>query len=490
MSIANFPKITGSRGREIPRLSTCDVDSAIDIASRYRVCYNNGMKLTFFGGTGEVTGSNYLLESGGVKIMIDCGLHQGSHYADRENFAPFKYDPKEITAVFVSHSHLDHIGLLPKLVKSGFGGSIYSTGATKDFAELMLIDSEHLLLEEAKREAKPPLYIEADVEAVRRQWHGIPYHEPTVVGPFTVTLFDAGHILGSACIQVRTEGKTIVFSGDLGNYPAPIIKPTEMLTGADYCLVESTYGNRIHEDPEKRRELLEDTIEDTVRAGGTLVIPTFAMERTQELLFQLHNLIEQKRVPHVPVFIDSPLAIKLTAVYKKHESYFNQETENIVRSGDDIMNFPGLHLTLTTEQSKEINDVPSPKIVIAGSGMSNGGRILHHELRYLPDPKNTILFVGYQAQGTLGRQILDGASEVRIFGETVPVRCKRVNIPGYSAHADEPRLLKWVGSMRSTLKKVFVVQGESDSSNALAAKIRDTLALDAEVPTGGETVEL
>jgi metallo-beta-lactamase family protein len=449
------------------------------------------MKLAFYGGAGDVTGANYMLESGDTKIMVDCGLHQGGHYAEKRNFEPFLYDPKTIAAVFVTHSHLDHIGLLPKLEKDGFTGMIYSTNATKDFAEIMLLDSEHILGKEAEREAKPPLYVTTDIERLMEHWRGIRYHEPLVVGPFTVTAFDAGHILGSASYRIEAEGKAIVFSGDLGNTPAPIIKPTEIPTGrVDYCLVESAYGDRVHENEDTRREELEDAIENTVRAGGTLVIPTFAMERTQELLYQMHNLFQEKRIPRVPVFIDSPLAIKLTVVYKKYESYFNTETQHIAKSGDDILNFPGLRLTLTTEQSKEINDVPPPKVVIAGSGMSNGGRILHHEIRYLPDPKSTILFVGYQAQGTLGRQILDGAREVNIFGETVPVRCKKVNIPGYSAHADQPRLLHWVGGMRQTLKKVFVVQGEETSSTTLAAKIRDTMALATEVPKAGETVEL
>ncbi len=240
----------------------------------------------------------------------------------------------------------------------------------------------------------------------------------------------------------------------------------------------------------QRREMLERAVEDTVKAGGTLMIPTFALERTQEMLYHLHQLFQEGRIPRVPVFIDSPLAIKLTAIYKKYEGLFNAETQHIAKSGDDILNFPGLRLTLTTEQSKEINDVPSPKIVIAGSGMSNGGRILHHEMRYLPDPKSSILFVGYQAQNTLGRMVLDGATEVRIFGETVPVRCRVINIPGYSAHADQPHLLEWLGHMKRTLKKVFVVQGEEQSSEALAVKIRDEFAIAAEVPKVGEAADL
>lgn len=459
------------------------------------------MKLIFYGGVGEVTGSNYVLElgsdhnkeqssNGAEKIMIDCGLHQGSHYAERRNFEPFPYNPKEFSAVFVTHSHLDHIGRLPKLEKDGFGGEIFSTPATKDFSELLLLDSEHILSKEAEREKRPPLYTTADVEDVMKMWRGVGYHEPLKVGGFTVEFLDAGHILGSAIIKVEAEGKTVVFSGDLGNSPSPVIQPTEKVLYADYCLVESTYGNRVHESVSERREMLEDVIEDTVRASGTLIIPAFAMERTQELLYHLHQLFKEGRVPRVPVFIDSPLAIKLTAVYKKYESYFNEETYEIARAGDDILNFPGLRLTLTAEQSKEINDVPPPKVIIAGSGMSHGGRILHHEIRYLPDPKSTILFIGYQAKGSLGRQILDGADKVKIFGEDVPVRCHKRVIPGYSAHADQPRLLEWVREMRKNLKKVFVVQGEREESEALAQKIRDELAVETEIPTPGEEVDL
>lgn len=449
------------------------------------------MKLTFYGGTGEATGANYILESNGMKIMVDCGLHQGSHYAERENFEPFPYDAKSITAVFITHSHLDHIGRLPSLVRAGFTGKIYSTGATKDFAELMLIDSEHLLMKEAEREGKMPLYNNDDIAQVRRQWEGLNYHQPVTVGDFTAELFDAGHILGSAIVKIQVEGKTIIFSGDLGNFPAPIIQPTEMIDfPVDYCVIESTYGDRIHENVDERKQQLESAIVETVKAGGTLMIPTFAMERTQELLYHLHQLFEEHKIPRVPVFIDSPLAIKLTEVYKKHESYFNKETRDIAKSGDDILNFPGLRLTLTTEQSKEINDAPQPKVVIAGSGMSNGGRILHHEQRYLPDPKSMIIFVGYQAVGSLGRIILDGAKEVKIFGETIPVRAKVINIPGYSAHADQPHLLEWLGHMKGTLKKVFIVQGEQASSEILGQKIGEQFGLATEVPKQNEQVEL
>jgi len=437
-----------------------------------------------------VTGANYLLESQGVKILIDCGLHQGGHFAEKQNFEPFPYSPQDISAVFITHAHIDHTGLLPKLYKDGFRGNIHSTPPTRAFAELLLLDSETLLLKEAEREHRPPVYLKEDVKEMMGLWKTLHYHEVLELKPFRIMLYDAGHILGSAIICVETEGKTVVFSGDLGNYPAPIIKSTEKISKADYCVVESTYGDRIHEGVDRRREMLEDAIEDTVKSGGTLLIPAFAMERTQELLYHLNALVEEHRIPRVPVFIDSPLAIKITAVYQKYENYFNRETQALVRSGDDILNFPGLRFSLTTEQSKEINDVPPPKIVIAGSGMSHGGRILHHEARYLPDPKSMILFVGYQAVGSLGRAVLDGAKEVKIFGEKVPVNCRVRAISGYSAHADQPRLLEWVGTMRRTLKRVFVVQGEPQASSALAVKIRDELAVYAEVPKEGETFTL
>ena len=454
------------------------------------------MRLTFHGGAGSVTGANYLLESSVIghqpsyKILIDCGLMQGSNYAERQNFEPFPYDPKEISAVFVTHSHLDHIGRIPKLYKDGFRGEIYSTPACRDFSELLLLDSENILSREAEREKREPICDANDVNKTVKLWKGRDYHEKVSVGPFTVELYDAGHILGSAFIKVEAEGKSVVFSGDLGNSPAPIIRPTEKITEADYCLIESTYGDRVHQNVDTRREDLENVIEDTVKSGGVLMIPAFAMERTQELLYHMDQLFEQGRVPRVPVFVDSPLAIKLTVVYKKYEEYFNKETAAIASSGDDILNFPQLRFTLSTEQSKQINGVAPPKIIIAGAGMSQGGRILHHERRYLSDPKSTIIFIGYQAKGSLGRLILDGAEEVKIMGEKIPVRCKRVNIPGYSAHADRDGLLRWLSPMRQSLKKVFVVQGDPEASDALAQKIRDDLAIATEVPKIGQVVEL
>ena len=448
------------------------------------------MKITFWGGAGTVTGSNYLVETGKTKILVDCGLNQGSHFAEKENFKPFPYDPKEIQAVFVTHAHVDHTGRLPKLLKEGFRGTVYSTPPTKDFAELLLMDSEHLMQMEAQREKEPPLYSTEDVNELMKFWEGIPYHEKVEVGDISVELFDAGHILGSCTVLISGDGKRVVFSGDLGNYPAPIIQPTEPLPDADYCVLESTYGDRIHERTENRRDDLEDVVEDTVKSGGVLLIPAFAMERTQELLYHLHQLFEEKRIPKIPVFLDSPLAIKLTTVYKKYEKYFNPDSKHLAASGDDILNFPELQLTLTTEQSKAINQVPPPKIIIAGSGMSQGGRILHHERLYLSGAKNTILFVGYQSMGSLGRRVLEGEKRVHIFGEEVSVNAKVRSLPAYSAHADQSQLIAWIYPHRERLKKVFVVQGEGEASQVLSQKLRDELAVDTLIPDKGQSVVL
>lgn len=452
------------------------------------------MKLTFYGGADTVTGSNYLLEEGGTRILIDCGLYQGPSFCEKRNFEPFPYDPKSIEAVLVTHSHIDHIGRLPQLQKAGFHGKIYSTFPTKDFAEALLVDSEHILGKEAEEKGLSPIYTLVDIEKTMPLWQGVHYHKKFKLGDFDVEFFDAGHILGSAFIKVNNrDGKSIVFSGDLGNVATPIVKDTETITHADYALIESAYGGRVHENLDKRDDLLEDVIEETVKAKGTLMIPAFAMERTQALLFEINEFVENGRIPKVPIFIDSPLAIKLTAVYQKYSSdpeYYDQEALATMRKGDAIFDFPGLKFTLTTEQSKEINDVPPPKVIIAGSGMSNGGRILHHESRYLSDPKSAILFIGYQATGTLGRLIEEGAKSVRIFGQEIAVHCKIRSISGYSAHADQPKLLEWLTPMKDSLKKVFVVQGEEDQQHSLAEKIKDELAIDAEIPSINKTYEL
>lgn len=435
-----------------------------------------------------MTGANYMLESGDTKILIDCGLHQSGSFSENPNWDPFPYDPKEIAAVFPTHAHVDHTGLLPKLVKGGFQGKVYSTPPTRDFANLLLLDSEHVLIEEAERLGQPVLYGIREVEELMAKWIGIPYHQPVTIGPMKVTLYNSAHILGSGIVVVEAEGKRIVFSGDLGNSPAPIIGVTEKIDYADYCVIESTYGDRIH--PPMHSGIIEDVIEETAKAKGVLMIPSFAMERTQKLLFEINELIENNRIPRVPVFLDSPLAAKVTVVYKQYKDYFDETTKHLLKGDNMLFDFPGLKTTVSTEDSKAINEVKPPKIIIAGSGMSQGGRILHHEKRYLSDSKNTILFVGYQSRGSLGSRIQQGDKMVKIHKEEVPVRCRIVTIGGYSAHADQGQLLDWLSSMRTSLRKVFMVQGEDEAARVFAKKAINDLAVHAEVPEKGKTYEL
>ena len=465
------------------------------------------MKITFFGGAQHVTGANYLLDSGTIKFLVDCGLNQGSKYAEDLNYQPFKYDPKEISFVFVTHSHIDHIGLLPKLYKNGFRGKVYTTSATKDLMAVALPDNMRQILEEAKKDGHEPLFTQEDVDGLMSLVEGVHYDETIELGTAgeadggpRVFFHDAGHILGSAIIEVQWrengELKKIYFSGDLGNPPTPLLQVTESVKDANYIVVESAYGDRLHEDRTERKEKLKEVIVSTIKNGGVLMIPSFAIERTQELLFELNELFNAGLIPKVPVFIDSPLAIKMTAVYKKHSDYFNKEAMYLIHSGDDIFNFPGLKMTSTTEESKAINNVPAPKIIIAGSGMSQGGRILHHEARYLSDPKNTILFVGYQVDGSLGRRIQKGDKEVRVLGMPVQVNCKIVSISSYSAHADQKGLFEWVaGSTKlkggaGNLKEVFVVQGEEEAAKTLANLIHEDLSVTAIAPTEAQEVDL
>lgn len=459
------------------------------------------MKITFLGASKIVTGSCYLLKFGNMKILVDCGLYQGESYCEDLNFKPFEYDPKEISAILVTHAHIDHIGRIPQLYRNGFVGKIYSTPPTKDFAEILLLDSEHILRKEAEEKGKEPLYGVNDVLDVMNLWETVPYHERIKINTHScgtapgceVEFYDAGHVLGSSSIVIRADGKQVVFSGDLGNIDTPFLKPTEFFETADYAVLESTYGNRRHSDLKKRKDLFEDIIEETARANGVLLIPAFALERTQEMIFELNELVEHKRIPNVRVFIDSPLAIKLISVYQKYSHnplYFNEGYIGRVNNGDSIFNFPRLKMTLTSEESKEISRVPSPKIIVAGSGMSQGGRILRHEREYLPHSENSILFVGFQAKNSLGRLILDGAPVVKIEGEDIKVRARIRSISGYSAHADQIQLMRWVSPMRFTLKKIFLTHGEEEEALPLAQRIKDEFAVNAGAPSLGEEVVL
>ncbi|MEK7611926.1 MAG: MBL fold metallo-hydrolase [Patescibacteria group bacterium] len=447
------------------------------------------MKLTFHGGAKSVTGANYLLESGGTEILIDCGLEQGGGFCENENWSPFLYDVTRVAAIFPTHAHIDHTGRLPKIVKEGFRGTVYSTAPTREAAQLLLEDSDHILADEAERCKQKVIFEAKDIHTLMALWKTMEYHQSVHVGPFTVTAMNSAHVLGSSFLLVEAEGKKIIFSGDMGNAPMPLLGSPELMPKADYCVIESAYGDRIHEDLPRRKEILEDVIEETIKRGGTLMIPAFAMERTQEILFEIDDLVTRGRIPHIPVFLDSPLAIKLTAVYKKYDNYFDHPKGKQHR-GEHDFSFSSLRQTITTAESRSINEVRGAKVIVAGSGMMHGGRILHHAKRYLPDPNSTLLIVGYQARNSLGRQILDGVPTITIHGETVPVRAHIKAIGGYSAHADQNQLLHWIYPVRGSLKKVFIVQGEEEAAEALRVRIVDKFAVHASVPSRGDEVVL
>ncbi len=461
------------------------------------------MKLTFLGGAHSVTGANYLLEHKNQKILIDCGLFQGSEFADELNYTPFGYKPSEVQHVLITHSHIDHVGRLPKLFRDGFRGSVITTGASVDMIRVTLPDNMRHIEEEARDMGREPLFHESDMNGLFGLLWETQYHKDIDLGDgISAKFLDAGHILGSAIIVISWKdadgtAKKIAFTGDLGNPPTPLLRPTEYVSDVDYVVIESAYGDRIHENRDQRRELLRGVVMETMQGNGALLIPSFAVERTQELLYELDQISHEHSFENVPVFVDSPLAIKMTSVYQKHGDYFNKEAAYLINSGDDIFHFKGLHMTASVEESKAINAAPFPKIIIAGSGMSQGGRILHHEQRYLPDPRSTILFIGHQVAGSRGRKIQQGDDVVRIFGENVPIRCRRITISSYSAHADQNGLLAWIERARNPLtgkktrlKHVFVVQGEESAAKELARLAAERFGLTTDAPAQGESVML
>lgn len=451
---------------------------------------NKIAKLTFCGGAGSVTGANFLFEVDGKKILVDCGLTQGRKIAEDINWEPFPYDPSSIDILFITHSHIDHIGRIPKLINDGFNGRIYSTKPTHSLSLPMLEDTAFILSKNEELDLAS-IYTKENLDKMMSMWVGFDYKEKIkITEDLHFEFLDAGHILGSAMILFTYNGKNILFTGDLGNSPSPILPDTDKIKNIDYLIMESVYGDRNHEDRDNRKKNLEKVIEDNYKRKGTLIIPTFSLERSQELLFELNELVENKRIPIMPIFFDSPLAIRLTEIYKKYKDYFNEKAKQAMIHDKHIFDFPGLHETLKSEESKKINDYPNPKVIIAGSGMSSGGRIVHHEKHFLPDRNNTILLLGYQSLGTPGRFIEEGIKNVRIMGEYIPVRAHVVKITGYSGHKDMDNLINFVEDSEDTLKKVFVVMGEPKSAFHLSQKIKDNLGIASFCPTFGDSVDL
>ncbi len=448
-------------------------------------------KISFHGGVGSVTGANFLLETGGGKILVDCGLIQGSEFAPAQNCEAFSYDPASVDVLLVTHAHADHIGRIPKLIHDGFKGTIYSTPPTRDLAAVMLEDAYRVMRAEAEKYGNPVCYEQEDIVGTLRVWKTHGYHDAfDVIDGVTATFSDAGHILGSAMITLARNGKKFLFTGDVGNSPQPLLNPPEVMPGYDYLLMESVYGDRLHEGVSERTALLLSHIKDTIKKQGTLIIPAFSLERTQAMLYEINNFVESGTIPAIPVFLDSPLAIKVTDLYRAHIGYLKPDIIAQIQGGDDIFDFPRFKMTKTVAESSEIKEVKGPKIIIAGSGMSHGGRILSHEKQFLEDPKTTLLLVGYQSVGSIGRLLEDGATRIRIDGVPIKVRAKIAKINGYSGHADRDQLINFVGEGGENAKQVFVCMGEERAALFLVQRLRDYLGLNAIAPAPHESYDI
>ncbi|MFH1789877.1 MAG: MBL fold metallo-hydrolase [bacterium] len=446
------------------------------------------MQISFHGAVGHVTGSCSLVDSKGLKILIDCGLFQGGSKEEKKNYQPFGFDPGEVSAVIITHAHLDHVGRLPLLVKRGFNGPIFATPATIKLAGLILRDAVSIMGYEFKKFNEPMLYDLDDVNAVESQFSIVDYGEKKEISGQKSTkskanfiFHEAGHIFGSAFVELRANNKTVVFSGDLGNTDVPILKETaNMPIGVDAVICESTYGGRIHEahTNEEREQIIEKTIISAIKRNGVLMIPSFALERTQQLLYILNKLIDRKHViPALPIFLDSPLAINATEIYRQYPQYYDSAAKKLYSADDDLFSFSSLNVTKSVDESKKINNVAGPKIIIAGAGMMNGGRILHHAIRYMPDKNSTLLFIGYQANGTVGRRILEGEKQIKIMGQKIPIRCFVEAIGALSAHGDQNKILDWIGGAKTLPKQVIFNHGEIDQSKIVADRLRQDLGL-------------
>ena len=473
------------------------------------------MKITFLGATKTVTGSNYLVEAAGKKFLIDCGMWQGKAELEEENYQEFEFNPAEIDFMLLTHAHIDHSGRIPKLYKEGYRNKIYAHKATCDLCALMLPDSGHIQEQESEwknrkrmrkgEEAREPLYTAEDALRCLEIFEPVKYDEIIDITPEIHARFnDAGHMLGSSIIElwVEEDGKRIktVFTGDLGNNDIPLLNEPTMIEDTDYLVMESTYGSRLHMRNDNKAEDFLNIVSETLDNGGTVVIPSFAVGRTQEILYEIDKLKDirkdeefrrkYKTLMRVPVYVDSPLAISATEVFKENMDLFDEDTQKEISKGENPLEFPGLKFTMTADESKALNEDPTPSIIISASGMCDVGRIKHHLKHNLWNPKSTILFVGYQAPGTLGYNIVNGAKKVKIFGEEIAVNARIEYIEGYSGHADQEGLMNFIYSFIEKPKHIFLVHGEKESQEVLKNKIEEETSLPVTIADFGETYDL
>lgn len=465
------------------------------------------MRLQFLGAARQVTGSQYYVEADGARLMIDCGMYQERAYLDR-NWAPSPVRLRDLDALLLTHAHVDHCGLAPKLVQEGFRGPIITTFASADLVELVLRDAAQIQAEDAafkekrhrkegRRGERPvkPLYTLRDVERTLPLLQSVPYDQPVRINDRVHAVFhDAGHILGSAMIELQVsdhgQPRRLVFTGDLGQWGRPIVRDPSRFTQADYLVMESTYGDRDHENHESVESQLQKIITETVSAGGKVVIPIFAIERAQELLYYLKRLLHARQIPDVPVFLDSPMAADVNEVFRNHRECFDVDAEEMVAEGHSLLKFPSLHVVRGIEESKAINDLKGPAVIMATSGMCTAGRIKHHLAQHIGNPACTILFVGYQSHGTLGRQVLDGNREVRIHGISRLVRARVAQVQGISGHADRTALLEWLSHFQKPPREVFITHGEQEAALEFAELVRQKFGWNVTVPNYRETVTL
>jgi metallo-beta-lactamase family protein len=463
------------------------------------------INLTPYGAARNVTGSRHLLDINGYRILLDCGLFQGRRADTYERNLHFPFDARSLNAVIISHAHMDHLGNLPNLVKQGFGGDVHCTSATLDLANIMLMDSANIqegdidyVNKVRRRHNEPavePLYIKSDVPPTLRLLRGCSYGHPFNLADNIQAVFqDAGHILGSAItiLYIDDNGRriSVCFTGDLGRNNMPIIQDPFVVTDSDVLIIESTYGNRLHADISNVTEKLARVINETVARGGKLIVPSFALERTQELVYCLHQLKLAHSIPDIPVYVDSPLAIDATDIFRVHPECYDSETAELLRTEKDPFGFRGLHYVASAEESKKLNFIKTPAMIIAGSGMAEAGRIQHHLKNNISDPRNTVMIVGWQAENTLGRKIAEKWPEVSIYGEQYKLRCRVEIFNEFSAHADRNDLLKWAGAGKDKWQRVFVVHGEESAALSLADAFTEAGLKQVVVPEYGQSFTL